>query len=183
MTNKPLINAEISARDLAGLIGSHLAGLGIDVTLVGGTCVSIYSNNLYQSDDLDFIDRSYTPSKKLKQAMAQIGFTPIGRYYEHPESPFVVEFPPGPLSVGDEPIRRWSTLATPMGTFTLITPQDCIKDRLSAYFHWDDTQALEQAIWVANDQVGQYDLDEIWQWAEREGEPNKFSVFADRLNR
>ncbi|MEH6625568.1 MAG: hypothetical protein V7739_03920 [Motiliproteus sp.] len=115
--------------------------------------------------------------------MAQIGFTPIGRYYEHPESPFVVEFPPGPLSVGDEPIRRWSTHVTPMGTFTLITPQDCIKDRLSAYFHWDDTQALKQAIWVANDQVGEYDLSEIGEWAEREGEPEKFQIVAERLNR
>ena len=110
MTNKSLINAEISARDLAGLIGSHLSEQGIDVTLVGGTCVSIYSSNFYQSDDLDFVDRSYSPSKKLKQAMAQIGFTPIGRYYEHTDSPFVVEFPSGPLSVGDEPIQRWTTL-------------------------------------------------------------------------
>lgn len=114
--------------------------------------------------------------------MEKIGFTPIGRYYEHPESPFLVEFPSGPLSVGDEPIRHWTTHVTPMGTFTLITPQDCIKDRLCAYFHWDDNQALEQAVWVANDQAGEYDLDEISQWAEREGEPDKFRVFVGRLN-
>lgn len=181
MADHQLIHSGISARELAGFIASHLAGQAIDVTLVGGTCVSIYSNDFYQSDDLDFVDRSYTPSKKLKEVMAQIGFSPVGRYYEHPDSPFVVEFPAGPLSVGDDPIKEWSTLATPMGTFTLITPQDCIKDRLSAYFYWNDRQALDQAVWVAKDQVGEYSLDEISKWAQREGELEKYQIFADRL--
>ena len=181
MTKSGKINADISARDLAGLIGSHLAEHGIDVTLVGGSCVTIYSNNFYQSDDLDFVDRAYSPNKKLKEKMALIGFTPSGRYYEHPDSPFVVEFPTGPLSVGDEPVREWSTLASPLGTFTLLTPQDCIKDRLSAYFHWNDRQALEQAVWVARDQAGEYSLEEIEQWAKREGEPEKFNTFAERI--
>lgn len=181
MTKQSLIHPDISARDLAGLVASHLAEQGIDVTLVGGTCVSIYSDNFYQSDDLDFVDRSYSPSKKLEEAMAQIGFRPIGRYYEHAQSPFVVEFPPGPLSVGDDPVRSWSTLVTPLGTFTLITQQDCIKDRLAAYFHWQDRQALDQAVWVANDQSGKYSLDEIADWADREGESKKFRDFVARL--
>ena len=181
MADQSSIYKGISARDLAGLIASHLAMEGIDVTLVGGTCVSIYSDNFYQSDDLDFVDRSYAPSKKLKGAMSDIGFVPIGRYYEHPDSPFVVEFPPGPLSVGDDPVRNWSTMVTPLGTFTLITSEDCIKDRLAAYFHWNDRQALDQAVWVANDQVGDYRLEEIEKWAEREGETEKFKEFIARL--
>ena len=55
-------------------------------------------------------------------------------------------------------------------------------NRFSAGQRWDDIQALEQAIWVANDQVGEYDLNEIGQWAEREGEPEKFKTFSARLN-
>ncbi|SEQ04667.1 hypothetical protein SAMN03080615_00165 [Amphritea atlantica] len=183
MADQSVIHKAITARDLAGLIASHLAAKGIEVTLVGGTCVSIYSDNFYQSDDLDFVDRSYTPGKKLKDAMSEIGFTPVGRYFEHPDSPFVVEFPSGPLSVGDDPVRNWSTLSTPLGTFTLITPEDCIKDRLAAYFHWNDRQALEQAVWVAHDQVGEYRPDEIEKWAEREGEVDKFKEFIARLKR
>ncbi|WP_210395561.1 hypothetical protein [Motiliproteus sediminis] len=173
----------ISARDLAGLIGSHLSNEGIDVTLVGGTCVSIYSDNLYQSDDLDFVDRSYTPSKHLKAAMAKLGFYPIGRYYEHPCCPFLVEFPPGPLSVGDQPIRQWATLTTPLGTFSLITAEDCIKDRLAAFFHWRDRQAFQQALWVAKDQRGEYDLNAIRAWSEHEGELAKFDEFISLLER
>lgn len=174
--------SSISARDLAGLVGSHLASEGIDVTLVGGTCVSIYSDNLYQSDDLDFVDRSYTPSKHLKAAMAQLGFKPVGRYYEHPQCPFLVEFPPGPLSVGDQPIRHWVTLTTPLGTFSLISAEDCIKDRLAAFFHWGDRQALQQAVWVAKDQRGEYDLEAVKAWSEREGEPAKFDEFVTLLD-
>ncbi len=172
----------ISAPDLAGLIGSHLASQGIDVTLVGGTCVSIYSDNLYQSDDLDFVDRSYTPGKHLKTAMGHLGFSPIGRYYEHPDCPFLVEFPPGPPSVGDQPIRQWTTLTTPLGTFSLITAEDCIKDRLAAFFHWGDRQALQQALWVAKDQRGEYDLEAIRAWSEHEGEPGKFDDFRSLLD-
>ncbi|MDX2421155.1 MAG: hypothetical protein QNK43_00630 [Amphritea sp.] len=182
MVDQSLIHKNMSARDLAGLLASYLASKNIDVTLVGGTCVSIYSDDFYQSDDLDFVDRSYTPNKKLKAVMSEIGFVPIGRYYEHPNSPFVVEFPAGPLSVGDEPIRKLSTLVTPLGTFTLITPEDCIKDRLAAYFHWNDRQALDQAVWVARDQVGKYCLDEIEKWSVREGEGDKFADFLVRLN-
>ncbi|WP_286240517.1 hypothetical protein [Neptuniibacter halophilus] len=182
MGKRDVIHPGIIARDLAGLIASHLAEQGIDVTLVGGACVSIYSNNFYQSDDLDFVDRSYVPNVALKEAMAVIGFTPVGRYYEHPQSPFVVEFPSGPLSAGDDPIKEWVTLATPLGTFSLITPQDCIKDRLAAYFHWDDRQGLAQASWVARDQAGQYSLDELQIWAEREGELEKFREFVDLIH-
>jgi len=174
--------SSISARDLAGLIGSHLASEGIDVTLVGGTCVSIYSDNLYQSDDLDFVDRSYAPSKHLKAAMAQLGFKPIGRYYDHGNCSFLVEFPPGPLPVGDQPIRQWVTLTTPLGTFSLITAEDCIKDRLAAFFHWGDRQALQQALWVAKDPQGEYDLAAIKAWSEDEGESTKRDEFISFLD-
>ena len=28
----------------------------------------------------------------------------------------------------------------------LLSPTDCVKDRLAAYYHWNDRQSLEQAI-------------------------------------
>ena len=101
--------------------------------------------------------------------MTELGFSPVGRYYEHPKCPFLVEFPPGSLSVGDEPVRQWVSLTTPLGTFSLITAEDCIKNRLAAFYHWNDRQALQQALWVAKDQAGNYDLDAIKGWSIREG--------------
>ena len=40
---------QISLEDLAGYISEKLRQKGIDVILVGGGCVTIYSNNRYQS--------------------------------------------------------------------------------------------------------------------------------------
>jgi hypothetical protein len=47
--------SSISLKDLAGYISEELKKRGIDTILVGGACVTIYSNNKYQSYDLDYI--------------------------------------------------------------------------------------------------------------------------------
>ncbi|MDP2228515.1 MAG: hypothetical protein Q8J78_13685 [Moraxellaceae bacterium] len=49
----------------------------------------------------------------------------------------------------------------------LLTPTDCVKDRLSAYYHWHDRQALEQAVWVAQRQA--VDREAVRQWSAQEG--------------
>ncbi|MDI6740798.1 MAG: hypothetical protein QME74_10605 [Candidatus Edwardsbacteria bacterium] len=38
----------------------------------------------------------------------------------------------------------------PTGRLHLLSPTDCVKDRLAAYFHWNDRQSLEQAGLVAD---------------------------------
>jgi len=52
-------------------------------------------------------------------------------------------------------------------------------DRLAAFFHWSDTQALEQAIKVARDQ--EIDMAEIRQWSQEEGALDKFEIFARKI--
>jgi len=59
-----------------------------------------------------------------------------------------------------------------------LTPTDCIKDRLAGYYHWDDEQNLEQAIWVASE--NEFDMVSIEEWSKNEGEIEKFEVFRDR---
>lgn len=44
--------ANISLKDLAGYVSEQLRIKGIDTILVGGACVTIYSENRYQSYDL-----------------------------------------------------------------------------------------------------------------------------------
>ena len=39
--------------DLAGLVANHLSAHNIDVVLVGGLAVEIYSHNLYLTKDID----------------------------------------------------------------------------------------------------------------------------------
>jgi len=50
---KPL--GEITIGELAAYIAEHLHKGGINVVLTGGSCVSIYTDNRYQSYYLDFI--------------------------------------------------------------------------------------------------------------------------------
>lgn len=66
--------AEMSLTELAAWVSGHLAERGIPVVLVGGGCVSVYSENRYQTSDLDFVERDHTRHRLLRAALAEIGF-------------------------------------------------------------------------------------------------------------
>ncbi|KAB0663993.1 hypothetical protein F6V25_14355 [Oryzomonas japonica] len=170
---------DMSLAELAAYVSDHLTGQGIDVVLSGGGCVSVYSDNRYRSDDLDFIERYREDRKKLAAALDMIGFKPKRRYFVHPDTPFFLEFPTGPLSIGSEPVREIAEMAFSTGTLRMLTPTDCIKDRLAHYFHWGDKQGLEQALMVAGSCL--IDLDELARWSRVEGMSDEFESIKGRL--
>ena len=100
-----------------------------------GACVSIYTDNQYQSSDLDFIENAPTERKRIGEALLEIGFVERDRYFEHPDTDFIVEFPAGPLAVGREPVRDIEEMEFSTGSLALLTPTDCVKDRLAAYYY------------------------------------------------
>jgi hypothetical protein len=61
----------------------------------------------------------------------------------------------------------------------LLSPTDCIKDRLAAYYHWNDRQSLEQAILLYRS--NEVDLKEIRRWSKIEGMIEKYQVFVKLL--
>jgi hypothetical protein len=152
---------------------------GIDAVLSGGSAVAIYCNNKYVSKDIDLVNIHFVERRRIKIAMEEIGFREEGRYFEHPDTKLLVEFPPGPLSVGDEPIRQVDEIRYKTGTLRVISPTDCIKDRLVAYYHWGDQQCLAQAILVAQNK--EIDIDEIERWSKVERMGQKFRQVKDRL--
>lgn len=158
--------------ELAAFISSRLRKHDIDVVLSGGGCVSIYSDNRYVSWDLDFIDNRATKPRKLKDALAEIGFYEENRYFKHPDTQIIVEFPSGPLAIGAEPVKEPVIREFTTGKLKLLSPTDCVKDRLAAYYHWKDRQCLEQAILVAKAQ--DVDLGEIERWSKREAKGSEF---------
>jgi hypothetical protein len=87
---------EMSIGEVAAHVAEHLRTSGIDAVLTGGSCVSIYTDNRYQSYDLDFIEAGRAGRKKIAGILAQLGFTERDRYFIHPDTPFFVEFPAGP---------------------------------------------------------------------------------------
>ena len=153
---------------------------GIEAFLAGGAVVSIYTKNKYQSYDLDFI--SLEDRKKIKSVMESLEFYQTkSRYFENPNTKFFVEFPGSAFTVGEELIIDFSTLKVKEGSIKLLTPTDCVKDRLSAYFHWNDRQCLEQAIWVA--QAQPIKLKEVQKFAINEGMEKKYEDFLENLKK
>jgi len=169
----PIDYKKISIRDLAALINQKFVEHDMKTVLVGGACVAIYSNNRYLSYDLDFI--TFERGGKIKKALLELGFETRGKYFSRSDCPYFIEFVSPPIAVGEELVETFKTLRTPFGQLELLTPTDCVKDRLPSFFHWDDRQALEQAIMVFEDQI--VNLKEIKRWAKAENHLDKLEEF------
>jgi hypothetical protein len=171
--------ADLTIGELAAYIAEHLRSKGIETVLVGGACISIYTANEYSSFDLDFIITGSSTRQKVRAALAEINFTEENRYFINPQTPFFVEFPSGPLAIGAEPPSAISILRFSTGNLRLLSPTDCVKDRLAAFYHWKDQQSLEQAVLVT--QAHPVDPEEVKRWSIREGFGEVFDVIRERL--
>jgi hypothetical protein len=169
----------MSQVELAAYIQDSLQAEGIQVVLSGGSAVSFYSSNKYVSKDLDLINTGFARRSRIRSVMENLGFSERGRYFVHPETTFSVEFPDGPLSVGEEPVKEVSEFELSTGTLKILSPTDCVKDRLCAFYFWNDLQGLEQSILVAKSQP--VDLKEIKRWSKVEGKEKEYKVFTDKL--
>jgi hypothetical protein len=171
---------KMTQAELAAYVQSHLRNKKINVTLSGGAAVSIYTVNKYVSVDVDLVEDSYVDRNKIKAAMEEIGFHEKNRYFTHPDTQHIIEFPSGPLSAGGEPIKHINEIRYTTGILRVISPTDCVKDRLAAYYFWDDQQSLAQAILVALH--NRINISEIKRWSQAEGKIEKFKIFLKRYN-
>jgi len=82
----------------------------------------------------------------IQKAMSELGFTEKGRYFVHADTKFFVEFPKGPPSVGKEPVKEIIDLKETTGILRILSPTDCVKDRLTWLYHaW-----IRQSLWAWN---------------------------------
>ncbi len=132
--------------DLAATVATHLQQCGVEVVLVGGLAVEIYTENLYLTKDIDMVNTNYQKPRVLNQAMAELGFFKKGRVYTNNTTDITVEFPPGPLSVGDELIHETIIIRAGNRQIPILRLEDVVKDRLAAFIHWQDNQSLVQAV-------------------------------------
>ena len=173
MTN---VSRQLTVGELAAIVSTALRASGITAVLCGGSVVSIYTENEYQSADLDFVTSA--GHDRLTAAMNTIGFRRAeGRYYDHPECDFLVEFPSAPVALGNELVENWSKLSTSVGEIEILSPIQCIKDRLAAFYHWNDRQCLDQALMVARRH--RVDMKELERWSLGEGKPDRFLEFRN----
>ncbi len=162
------ITEETTLQELAVIVSSTLEEAGITATLSGGAAVSIFSDNAYESADLDFITSER--KKALQAAIKVIGFTSGdgSRMFEHPNTDWYVEFPPGPLGFGDAYVdaKDIPLLSTQYGELRIITPTLSVIDRLAAFWYHFDRQTWDQAIEVAKRHP--IDWEYVQDWAKNE---------------
>lgn len=169
--------AEMTQIEIAAFVQTWLEKQGIHVVLSGGAATSYFCLNRYVSHDLDLVNIYSINRKRIQQAMVEIGFLEEGRYFKHHDSEFFIEFPPGPLTVGVEPVGRVEQIELPTGILRILSATDCVKDRLAAYYHWHDEQCLYQATLIRD--TTEIDIAEIERWSKGEGKETEFRIFLE----
>lgn len=168
-----------SIGQVAAAVAAVLRDAGFTAVLTGGACATIYSDGAYQSHDLDFIIRSGGPQRALEAALAGIGFRRDGDWFVHAATRFFVEFPRGPLAIGDDVNVKPVVLKVARGRTLALSATDACRDRLAAFYHWSDRQSLKSAVEIAKRHRVNMAL--IRRWSEREGHIDKFEEFQDAL--
>ena len=175
------LTSRSSLKAVAACVGGALSRSRIRAVLTGGACATLYSNGEYQSSDLDFILQSAVKPQELDAVMATIGFRRAGNYYRHPRTAFIVEFPAGPLGIGRDIDVRPVVFRIKGVSVRALSSTDSCRDRLAAFFHWNDRQSLITAVQIARQQ--NVNLRTIRAWSAREGASDKFSEFVEILRR
>ena len=157
---------------LAALLASLFKNHDIPLTVVGGAAVQFYTNATFVTFDLDVILFGDT-TEIIEQVMAPLGFkrTTMYRHFEHPDLPFVVEFPPAPIQVGSRYISDVNIIKLDDKPVRVIKIEDIIMDRIIAGVEWKDEASLQQAklLWQKNHQ--RIDKKYLTDFATKEGYP------------
>lgn len=169
-----------SEKELWEYVAVHLKNKGIDTILVGGAVVSIYSKGAYHSGDLDFVKVSMFVTK-LDETMKEIGFKKKGRHYIHPKCKHLfVEFPGGPpLGIGEDNRIVPDEVEVSGTIIKILSPTDCVKDRLASYIHFKAPEGLDQAVLVAKNQ--EVNLTSIKKWCKMERAEWAFEELLKKL--
>lgn len=170
----------IGLMDFAALISEKLRKGGVETLLVGGACVSIYTNNRYQSHDIDLVTSA--TMKSLVPLLAELGFhRDKTRHFSREGCPFFIDFVAPPAALGSEPVTDRNVMKTRLGRIVMLTATDSVKDRLAAYYHWKDPQSFEQAVLVA--ETNEVNLEEVARWSRSEGHEERYLDFFKRLGK
>jgi len=173
------LSSKSTVCDAAIAVGSTLNQRGNTAVLTGGACVAIYTDGSYVSKDADFVIRGRVRQAALDEALGSLGFSRHGDRYVHPSIEFYVEFPPGPLAIGADLAITPVELSRGGNTALAISPTDSCRDRLAAFYDWQDRQSLELAVRIARHQ--QVDLELIRRWSETGGRLDEYQEFLKAL--
>lgn len=163
-----MIGPDATLRDVAFTVGTALARAGVDAVLCGGSAATFYAPDVYQSEDLDFVlNFGAKDAAAARRALESLGYTLRNAMFFHDASHFTVEFPIGPLRIGNDTVSDVDTVRRGEETLRIIGATAVVKDRLLSYAAWDDFSALRAALGVAR--ATDFDLDDVRAFMSREG--------------
>ena len=168
--------------ELWRFVAWHLEGAGIRSVLVGGAVVSIYTEGLYRSGDLDLVPEDFGRAR-LEDVLRGIGFLPSkSRYFKHPDCPHLfLEFPRGPVEIGQEFPIVPDEIEVGGRKLRLLSPTDSVKDRLAGYIHWRSRANFDQAVLICRRQTERVDLAAVAEWCRAEGGEPAYTELIAKL--
>ena len=154
-----------SLATVAVAVGDASGRHDIQAVLTGGACASLYTRGSYQSRDMDFIVAGAVTQPSLDRAMASRGFHRSGdatlragvvrRRVSSRPAATVIDYQ-------IEPVTR----STTAGRALVLSATDSCRDRLAAFYHWNDRQSLDVAVSIAR--RNRIDLARVQRWSARE---------------
>jgi len=174
-----LISPSSTLTQVAFAVCTALHRTGYTAVLTGGSAATYYAPRAYVSRDIDFVLTLHSTGGE--EALKKLGYRRKHDFYTHPDSPFPLEFPPGPLAIGDDLVRTWKTVHRRTKVLHVLTPTDSCRDRLASFLFWKDFNGLEQALAVCRAQGARVKLKEVRDWCLREQKADEFQLFRRRL--
>lgn len=175
------LTARSTLADVAVAVGDALRRAGIRAVLTGGACAHLYSGGTYLSRDADFVLGAPCSREDLDRALATVGFKRDRDRYVHAVVRFFVEFPRGPLGIGEDvhvrPVWRTRRAAKTLA----LSATDACRDRLAAFYHWNDRQSLAVAVAIAvRHRIA---FAKVRRWSRKEGHQGGYDTFLAALGR
>ncbi|MBC5810837.1 MAG: hypothetical protein GIW95_08320 [Candidatus Eremiobacteraeota bacterium] len=175
-----MIDETSSLQDVCFEVCTALTASGTTAVLTGGGAATIYAPHRYQSRDADFVI-TFGGDARAAATLAVLGYKEFGGIYRHARNRFTLDFPPGPLSIGSDLVEKYNTLTKSNLHLNVLNRTDCVRDRLCAYYFWNDLSSLTTAVDVALS--GEIDRNTIVDWSRREGMAQRCTHFIERLGR
>ena len=169
----------LGLKETAAAVFGRLSANGHDPMLCGQSCAAIYGGSGIKAGGIEIAIREFSlgPVGKL---MSELGFAhKEARTFSCDVSPFEVTLLAAPLMIGDDSVSGSRTIKTKMGPLKLVTPTDCVRQRLSKFYRWGDRAALSDAVQVAKRQA--VDMELIARWSEWEWATDRFQEFLQAL--
>ena len=174
-----MISRDSTLIDVAFQVCTALAHAGYTAVMTGGSAATFHAPRAYVSDDIDFV--LTLSSTGGEQALEALGYKRKRDFYVHPQSRFPLEFPPGPLAIGEDLVKTWKTVKRRREVLHVLSATDSCRDRLASFLFWNDFNGLEQALEVCRAQGRKVNLQLVRKWCIREGQGEKCDLFLQRL--